>query len=195
MQIFLQAAPKISALGCICQKKAVSLHRNSDTNTPIPMRNKTLLLFFAAFLLGCSTPENRLRQRADELCRYIPDHEHLERSKGYLTEDFYAVLDTMFHQQAEEDVAYEWLFYFVTNNGSRIEDYEVTDVNRTDAGHAIATIRVRQHWEDGSFDEETDIEEHTLSMERVDGIWLMSDFDGHKAHCIQRVERWRKEHE
>lgn len=36
-----------------------------------------------------------------------------------------------------------------------------------------ALTSVRQKWEDGSFDPDSDIEEHLLSMEKVDGVWLM----------------------
>jgi hypothetical protein len=82
---------------------------------------------------------------------------------------------------------HEWLYYFVTGNGGTIADYEVQRVERTDDTHAVATILVRQKWEDGSFDAETDIEEHRLYMERVNGVWLMSDFDEHKQDCIRYI--------
>ena len=36
-------------------------------------------------------------------------------------------------------------------------------------------------------------EEHILSMERVNGQWLMADFDGHKADCIRYIANNRKE--
>lgn len=140
----------------------------------------------AAWMVSCSS-ETDLQKRAEELCRYVPDHELLERSKDYMTEDFYNVLDTMFHLPDDEDLAYEWLYYFVTGNGGTIADYEVTEVVRTDGTHAVATVMVRQKWEDGSFDPETDIEEHRLYMERVGNEWLMSDFDEHKADCIRRL--------
>ena len=152
--------------------------------------------FFCAVLLlaGCTNAEQRLRQRAEELCRYIPDHELHPEARDYMTADFYAVLDTMFHQLPEfEAMDHEWLYFFVTGNGGTIADYEVAEVKQTDASHAEATINVRQQWEDGSFDEETDIEQHVLSMERVDGRWLMSDFDGHKADCIRHIIVSRRE--
>ena len=41
--------------------------------------------------------------------------------------------------------------------------------------------------------EEDDVEEHKLYMERVDGRWLMSDFDGHKADCIRHIAISRDE--
>jgi hypothetical protein len=111
-----------------------------------------------------------------------------------MTEDFYAVLDTMFYHLPEhEAMDHEWLYYFVTGNGGTIADYEVSSVEPTDATHAVATILVRQKWEDGSYDPTSDIEEHRLYMEKVNNIWLMSDFDEHKADCIRYIDNNRHE--
>ncbi|MBR4917844.1 MAG: hypothetical protein IKZ52_01330 [Bacteroidales bacterium] len=156
---------------------------------------KILTITLAALLLAaCTDSEKQLQKRAAELCKYIPDHELLEQSKDYMTADFYAVLDTMFNQLPEfEAMDHEWLYYFVTGNGGTIADYEVVGVEKTDKTHAVATIKVRQKWEDGSFDETTDVEEHKLYMEKVNGQWLMSDFDGHKQDCIENIANSRKE--
>ena len=148
----------------------------------------------AAVMLSCTSNETRLQERAAELCQYIPDHEFLEASRDYMTPDFYAVLDTMFYHLPEhEAMDHEWLYYFVTGNGGTIADYEVEKVEQTDKQHAVATIKVRQQWEDGSFDETSDIEYHSLYMEKVNGQWLMSDFDEHKADCIRYIENNRRE--
>ena len=145
-------------------------------------------------LVACGDNEKHLRQRATELCQYIPDHELLEQSKYYLTEDFYTVLDTMFNRLPEhEAMDHEWLYYFVTGNGGTIADYTVVGVEQTDKAHAVATISVRQKWEDGSFDPTSDIEEHNLYMEKVNGEWLMADFDEHKADCIRHIAISRDE--
>ena len=156
---------------------------------------RILFIICAAMLLAaCSSSQERLKKRAAELCAYIPDHELLERSRDYMTEDFYAVLDTMFYRLPEhEAMDHEWLYYFVTGNGGTIADYEVLSVEQTDATHAVATILVRQIWEDGSFDETSDLEEHLLYMERVGDKWLMADFDGHKEDCIRYIANNRKE--
>ena len=156
---------------------------------------KNITITLAALLLAaCTDSQKQLQKRAAELCKYIPDHELLEKSKDYMTADFYAVLDTMFNQLPEfEAMDHEWLYYFVTGNGGTIADYEVAGVEKTDKTHAVATIKVRQKWEDGSFDETTDVEEHKLYMEKVDGQWLMSDFDGHKQDCIENIAISRKE--
>lgn len=150
---------------------------------------KTLTLTFAALLMAaCTSTEEQLKQRAEELCRYIPDHELREESRGYMTADFYNALDTMFNHLPEfEAMDHEWLYYFVTGNGGTMADFTVVSVEQTDETHAVATINVRQKWEDGSFDSTTDIEEHQLAMEKVDGQWMMSDFDGHKADCLRHI--------
>lgn len=146
-------------------------------------------------LIACSNTEEQLKKRANELCQYIPDHELLEKSRDYMTDDFYAVLDTMFYRLPEhEAMDHEWLYYFVTGNGGTIADYEVVSVEKPDATHAIATILVRQVWPEGvNGIEDDEPEEHRLYMERVNGEWLMSDFDEHKADCIRYIANNRRE--
>ena len=158
------------------------------------MKKALVVILSAVMLSACADSTRQLTKRADELCRYIPDHELLEKSKDFMTADFYAVLDTMFYRlPAHEAMDHEWLYYFVTGNGGTIADFTVTGVTKTDDTHATATISVRQKWEDGSFDPESDIEEHQLLMVKVDGVWLMSDFDNHKQDCINYIANNRKE--
>ena len=147
-----------------------------------------LLLALVLLFTACGDNEKQLKERAAELCRYIPDHELREESRDYMTEDFYNVLDTMFNLLPEfEAMDHEWLYYFVTGNGGTIADFDVTGVEQQDNTHAVATISVRQKWEDGLFDPSSDIEEHRLYMEKVNGQWLISDFDEHKADCIRHI--------
>lgn len=158
------------------------------------MKKRILLLMLAAVTLAACTPsEEQLRKRAAELCQYIPDHTMSEEAAAYMTADFYAVLDTMFHMlPSHEAMDHEWLYYFVTGNGGTIADYEVEKVELTDATHAVATVNVRQQWEDGTAADD-EIEVHRLYMELVEGQWLMSDFDEHKQDCINYIANNRKE--
>ncbi len=159
-----------------------------NCNKIMSMKRNVFILLAAAVLAACTSGEEQLRQRAAELCQYVPDHELKTEARDYMTEDFYAVLDTLFNRlPAHEAMDHEWLYYFVTGNGGTMADYTVVDVERTDRTHAVATLSVRQQWEDGSFDETSDIEEHKLYMEKVGGKWLMADFDGHKADCIHHI--------
>ena len=158
------------------------------------MKRLFLILTVALAVAACSDSERQLRDRAAELCKYIPDHELRQESRDYMTDDFYNVLDTMFNHLPEfEAMDHEWLYYFVTGNGGTIADFSVVSVEQSDDAHAVATISVRQKWEDGSFDSTSDIEEHQLYMEKVNGQWLMSDFDGHKADCIRHIAINREE--
>ena len=159
------------------------------------MRKIFFILLAVLTLTVCTNTEELLKQRANELCAYTPDHELLEKSRDYMTADFYAVLDTMFYRLPEhEAMGHEWLYYFVTGNGGTIADYEVLSVEKTDATHAVASILVRQVWPDEIIgNEEDEPEEHRLYLERVNGKWLMSDFDERKADCIRYIANNRKE--
>ena len=159
------------------------------------MKRTLLILATVLLLSACGDSEKQLMECAAELCKYIPNHELREESREYMTEDFYNVLDTMFNLMPEfEAMDHEWLYYFVTGNGGTIADFEVTGVEQQDNTHAVATISVRQKWEDGLFDPSSDIEEHRLYMEKVGGRWLIADFDGHKADCIRHIaiNRWEQ---
>ena len=152
------------------------------------MKQTVTIILAALLFAACGNKEQQLQERAAELCRYIPDHQLNPESKPFMTADFYAVLDTMFnHLPEEERMDHEWLYYFVTGNGGTIPDYEVAGVEQSDDTHAMATIKVRQKWEDGSFAEDSEVVEHKLYMEKVDGQWLISDFDGHKEDCIRHL--------
>ena len=152
------------------------------------MKQTVTIILAALLFAACGNKEQQLQERAAELCRYIPDHQLNPESKPFMTADFYAVLDTMFnHLPEEEAMDHEWLYYFVTGNGGTIPDYEVAGVEQSDDTHAMATIKVRQKWENGSFAEDSEVVEHKLYMEKVDGQWLISDFDGHKVDCIRHL--------
>lgn len=154
------------------------------------MKQIVTIILAALLLAACVDKKQQLQERAAELCQYIPDHQLNPEAKSYMTADFYAALDTMFNYLPEEEaIDHEWLYYFVTGNGGTLPDYEVAGVQLTDDTHAVATILVRQKWEDGSFAEDSDMEEHKLLMEKVNGQWLISDFDDHKKDCIRYMTK------
>lgn len=162
------------------------------------MKHSVTAILAAFFLCSitftsCNKTDEDLNSIALELCQYIPDHVLLERSKDFMTSDFYALLDTMFNLPEHEVMDHEWLHYFVTGNGGTIADFSVDTVEVIDSKHALAILDVRQKWEDGTFCSEDEIEEHRLYMEKVDGKWLISDFDEHKQDCINNIANWRKE--
>ena len=138
-------------------------------------------------LTACTNTEEQLKQRANELCAYIPDHELLEKSRDYMTTDFYAVLDTMFCLPYTEDVLHEWEFWFVATDGTPVArcTCEILSLELTDDSHSIARVLV--HPEDTNYE----ADEHRLYMECVNGKWLMSDFDEHKADATRYINTWR----
>ncbi len=143
---------------------------------------KKRILFYTllAVLLAACQKSQTLEERAAELCAYIPDHELLEKSRDYMTPDFYAVLDTMFYRLPQhEAMDHEYNYWFVTDDGTplAITPCEVQRVEQQDATHAQATI----------------CDNHILSMELINGQWLLSDFDDHKADCIRYIANNRKE--
>ena len=143
------------------------------------MRNILFCTLLAVVLAACQKTQT-LEERAAELCGYIPDPELLEKSRDYMTEDFYAVLDTMFYRLPQhEAMDHEYNYWFVTDDGTPLAEStcEVQHVEQQDVTHAQATI----------------CDNHILSMERVNGQWLLSDFDDHKADAIRHIAINRKE--
>ena len=136
---------------------------------------------------ACTNSEEQLKQRANELCAYIPDHELLEKSRDYMTADFYAVLDTMFYLPYNEDVLHEWEFWFVATDGTPVARCasEILSIEQTDDSHSIARVLV--HPEDTNYE----ADEHRLYMERVNGEWLIADYDEHKADAARYINTWR----
>ena len=79
-----------------------------------------LIYLTAVMLLAACNSESKIAGRAQELCRHIPVPEQLEQSRNFLTEDFYAVLDTMFNLPDTSEVLHEWEFWFCAADGSSV---------------------------------------------------------------------------
>ena len=143
------------------------------------MRRILFCIMLAVTFAACQKTQT-LEERAAELCAYIPDHELLEKSRDYMTPDFYSVLDTMFYRLPQhEALDHEYNYWFVTDDGTPLAESpcDVQRVEQQDATHAQATI----------------CDNHILSMELINGEWLMSDFDDHKADCIRYIAINRQE--
>ena len=149
---------------------------------------KRFLIYITVVMqLAACNSESKIAGRAQELCQHIPVPEQLEQSRNYLTEDLYAVLDTMFNLPDTSEVLHEWEFWFCAADGSPVArcTTEVQTVKLTDAMHATVTLLV--HPEDPDYT----ADEHTLCMELVDGAWLISDFDNRLADCIRYTKNAR----
>lgn len=138
--------------------------------------------------VSCSYPTEDLNSRVLELCKYIPDVEHLEKSKGALTEDFYALLEEMINLPDETPVLHQWEFWFVAADGSAIagDECEVLDCWYTDRRHAMAVILVTPS--------ETEYmkEQHTLYLKKDKESWLITDYDMMKGAARRYINNYRK---
>ena len=136
-----------------------------------------------------------LIERATEMCKHLPCYdfitEPLSSSKEYMTEDFYSIIETLYNSPTPIDVTMaEWQNYFNTKKGGPISIFEVPIVAMVDSTHAIASIRVRPTWIDGTYDEDDEWEDHSLYLEWDGDNWLMSDFDGRKISCAIQITRY-----
>lgn len=114
-----------------------------------------------------------------------------------MTPDFFRALSEAFNAPVAdygEIGDNEWLWYFVTGNGGSEPVYSVKSVSRTGKDTARAIITVRQKWEDGTCAEE-DAKEYEVSLQCIDGQWLLDDFDGKKAACRAYVRQVREKYD
>ncbi len=129
---------------------------------------------------GTEAPE--LFPKVLQLCHYIPDHELLPEAEEYLAEDLFKALAAAFSAPPAEDGTIddsEWLYCLVTGNGGALPSYSVESVIRTDPTHAVATVSVRDVWEEGG-EPSGEPRPHRLDLVLRDGHWLISDIDGIK---------------
>lgn len=141
---------------------------------------------------ACDDSNKALKERAGQLCQYIPDHQLREDAADFMTEDFYSVLSEAFASESIVLYDKDWLYYFVSGNDGSEPAFTVLSVSKTDSNHAVARIQVELIGEDGS---KADVEPtvYDMELERVDGKWLMSDFNRKKQQCTEFVEGCRKE--
>ena len=145
------------------------------------MKRVLAILFLLFPFLSCCQPKTFLTDRTLELCQYIPDHVLKPEAKEAMTPDFFRALSEAFNAPVAdygEIGDNEWLWYFVTGNG-------------TARNSARAIVAVLQRWEDGT---ETDAKECEVLLKRIDGQWLLDDFDGKKAACQAYVRQVREKY-
>jgi hypothetical protein len=145
-------------------------------------------------LFSCAQPKEDLSERALELCQYIPDHGLKPEAKDFMTPEFFQVLSEAFDAPVVdygEIGDNEWLWYFVTGNGGGDPYYGIKSVSRVSKDKATAVITVRETWEGEFIDTEQDAREYGISLKRVNGQWLLDDFDGKKAECVDYIKEMR----
>ena len=158
------------------------------------MKRVLAILFLLFPFLSCCQPKTFLTDRTLELCQYIPDHVLKPEAKEAMTPDFFWALSEAFNAPVAdygEIGDNEWLWYFVTGNGGSEPVYSVKSVAQTARDSARAIVTVLQRWEDGT---ETDAKECEVLLKRIDGKWLLDDFDGKKAECHSYVRQVREKY-
>ena len=148
-------------------------------------------------LFSWAQPKQDLSERVLELCQYIPDHSLKPEAKDYLTPEFFRALSEAFDAPVVdygEIGDNEWLWYFVTGNDAATPEFTVKSISLVDETHAVATIAVQSRSDitQELFDE---VAEYPVEMVRVDGQWLLDDFDGKKAECVDYVKEMRAKYE
>jgi hypothetical protein len=154
-----------------------------------PLTVSVIILAFIFLPAACDSSRNGLKQRVLELCGHIPDPEYLQQSEGFLTEDYYAVLEEMINLPEITPVLHQWEFWFVASDGSPVsrDQCEVLSVERTDRTHATAVISVQPE------DSDYFTEEHTLYLQKEKGKWKLADFDDTKQASYRYIEIYHTE--
>jgi len=154
------------------------------------MKNIVIITIAASMMFSaCGDTQRSLHSRAEELCGYLPVPGELGQSENMLTEGFYTAVDEIFSLPDFTPVLHQWEFWFTSADGSPIADNacEVLGVEKTDGTHAQASVRI--HPADSGYEPEN----HVLYMEKVDGQWLMSDFDDIRESCSGYIANYRRE--
>ena len=148
-------------------------------------------------LFSCAQSKEGLSERALELCQYVPDHVLKPEAKDHMTPEFFRSLSEAFDAPVVdygEIGDNEWLWYFVTGNDAATPEFTVKSLSLVDETHAVATIAV-QNRSDVTQELFDDVAEYPVEMVRVDGQWLLDDFDGKKAECVEYVKEMRAKYE
>ena len=148
-------------------------------------------------LFSCAQSKEDLSERALELCQYVPDHVLKPEAKDYMTPEFFRSLSEAFDAPVVdygEIGDNEWLWYFVTGNDAATPEFTVKSISLVDETHAVATIAVQKR-SDVTQELFDDVAEYPVEMVRVDGQWLLDDFDGKKAACVEYVKEMRAKYE
>ena len=148
-------------------------------------------------LFSCAQSKEDLSERALELCQYVPDHVLKPEAKDYMTPEFFRSLSEAFDAPVVdygEIGDNEWLWYFVTGNDAATPEFTVKSLSLVDETHAVATIAV-QNRSDVTQELFDGVAEYPVEMVRVDGQWLLDDFDGKKAACVEYVKEMRAKYE
>ena len=158
------------------------------------MKRSLIILSILLPVFSWAQPKQDLSEWALELCQYIPDHGLKPEAKDYMTPEFFRAISEAFNAPVIDYGGIgdnEWLWYFVTGNGGGEPYYGIKSVSSISKDRATAVITVRETWEGVFIDSEEDAREYGISLKFVGGKWLLDDFDGKKAECVDYVRKMR----
>ena len=161
------------------------------------MKRSLIILSILLPAFSWAQPREDLSERALELCQYIPDHGLNPEAEDYMTPEFFGALSEAFDAPVVdygEIGDNEWLWYFVTGNDAATPEFTVKSISLVDETHAVATIAVQKR-SDVTQELFDDVTEYPVEMVRVDGQWLLDDFDGKKAESVDYVKEMRAKYE
>ena len=162
------------------------------------MRRILICVCLLVAAVSCSSKDKELKERALELCSYIPDHKLNPEAKDFMTPEFFRTLSEAWDApDILGEIGYgEWLWYFVTGNGGGEPVYAVKSVTRkgSDLANAVITVRL-EYKEDGYIEPEDKAREYGIVMKLVDDKWLLDDFDNKKAQCVEYIREQREKTE
>ena len=159
------------------------------------MKRILICLCFILAAVSCSRQEKELKERALELCNYIPDHVLKPEAEDFMTPEFFKTLSEAWDAP---DIDFdgpgygEWLLYFVTGNGGGKPLYAVKSVSlkSKEEAHAVITVRIKDDLSE-YVEPEEQAREYGIVMKLVDDKWLLDDFDNKKAECIDYIKEQR----
>lgn len=166
--VFLVLASFI-ALGLIsCAGKG-----GSNTDESLPFEN-----------VGNEPPT---QERVAQLIEFLPDHEIISESDSAFAPEYYDLLQQAWAVPSDgigEIGSDEWLYTLVSGNGGRDPNRTVNieDINAQGDG-AEAIFMLTNYGES---------REHKLSLIRLDGQWVIADFDGTKIKLKEYIQRQRQ---
>ena len=160
------------------------------------MKRQLLLMAFALLpLVACHSVQEKVEERAMDLCSFIPGHELPDNADQYLTDSYLrACKEAMdipeWMEYAGEIGEKEFLFYYLSGNGDSESEFRLQEVRIIDDENAEADVEIIPKWADGTVDEDS-LRKGTMKLVLKDGEWYMDDFDDTKEQCQEFIRRTR----
>lgn len=141
--------------------------------------------------------ENALKSEIAEqtlvLCQYIPDHGIREGAEEYMTAEYYrAYTEAIEAPRVNIDIGDDMYLYIFINDGEDDPVFSIEnpewDISIIDDTYAIVRVCIRDKYTNEPY---MNSEKSVLRVEKINGRWLLSDFEDTKRECIEYVRSVR----